>query len=105
MSDEPSDSQTDVHTGPLDDDGDLTERIADNKVAPETDPGHLEVLDADVAERLRMDFAPTITEDERITFVAIVDGDGRLLVPERIRASHTFSPGDQFLVQAKKLDG
>lgn len=91
----------DTMNGEIDDDA-PTERVSGD-VAPETDPVHAGVIDSKLAASIRADFAPTIQEEDRITFVGIVDSEGRILVPERIRNSRAIQPGDEILVQAKKL--
>lgn len=99
MGDERSDANTD--TVNFDDDA-PTERIPIEDVK-RTDPAHAGVLDSKIAASIRMDFGETVADEDRMTFIGIVDSEGRILVPENVRGARGIQPGDELLIQAQKI--
>lgn len=82
-----------------------TDRLSSSGVVPKTDPTHAGVLDAATANVIQQNFAETVQDDDRITFVAFVDQEGRIVVPDRLlKGKDGIRPGDELLIQAKKID-
>lgn len=104
MGDETSEPQIDTETLNLEMDDVPTERIPlENIVKPETDPQQVGVIDPTLAASIRAEHGDTMADDDRFTFIATVDSEGRLLIPERLLDARALEPGDEFLIQAQKI--
>lgn len=100
MSHDPKDADTET----LNSDDAPTERInLDQVPKPDTNPTQAGVLDPSIAASIRAEHAQTVSEDDNITFVGVVDDAGRILLPESIRESGAVRPGDELLVRAVKI--
>ncbi len=83
-----------------------TEKLSGGEVFVQaTNPMHAGVLDPTLAAAIRADHAATVADEDRITFLAQVDADGRILIPENVRASRDIAPGDELLIMAHKIGG
>ena len=95
--DELSESSYGIETANLEQDDSPTERIPLSAVGAQTLPAHAEVIDPLLAASIRADYAQTVSDDDRIMFVAIVDKDGRIALPKQMR------PGEEYVFQAQKV--
>jgi len=93
----------DFESDDIEDDDAPTDRVLGQDVSVETDPTHAAVIDAALADRIAQDLSPTVQDDGRITFVAKLDQDGRIVVPERFLVKGVLRPGDEILIQARKV--
>jgi len=104
MSDDDSQVSAETVNLPIDDDDAPTERISLEKLSKtKTDPTHAGVLSSEIAANIRAEHAKTVSEDDNITFVGIVDEAGRILVPEEVRRSGAVQPGFELLIRAIKI--
>lgn len=87
----------------IEDDDAPTDRVLAEDVSHQTDPTHAAVIDASLADKIAQDFAPTVQDDGRITFVARIDEHGRIVVPERFLLNGALRPGDEIIIQARKV--
>lgn len=105
MGDEKSDPQIDTETLSLEMDDVPTERIPlENIVKPETDPQQVGVIDPTLAASIRAEHGDTMADEDRFTFVGTVDSEGRIVIPERLRAAGALEPGDEYLIQVQKIN-
>lgn len=82
-----------------------TDRIVPPDDPPQTDPTHAAVIDPGTADEIEREYAPTVQEDGRLTFVATVGPDGRLIVPRQIlEGEGALEPGDELLIRAQKIE-
>jgi len=61
------------------------------------------VVDASLADRIQQNFEPTV-ETKGMSFVVLVDGQGRLLLPPHMRRSGALRPGMRLFVQARIIE-